>query len=91
MGSKIRRWLRVLGPRRTHVRRVDGVETLELDARGIPTAACPTCGEGWFTVPVVFDEETYEVAAWALEGMCISCGTVLTVCCPADKDVERFM
>jgi hypothetical protein len=62
-----------------------------LDARGIPTAGCPACGERWFNIPVVFDVETYEMAAWGLEGSCFSCGTLVTVCCPVDKETERYM
>lgn len=64
-------------------------EDSSFDARGIPTAVCPACGDGWFMVPVSFDEETYEVDAWALEGTCIGCGTEVTVCCPVDIE-ERL-
>lgn len=63
----------------------------KLDARGIPTAACPNCGERWMHVALMFDEETYEISAWQLEGECVSCGTILTVCCPVDKDAERYI
>lgn len=62
-----------------------------LDARGIPTAACPNCGERWMHVALLFDEETYEIAAWQLEGECVSCGTLMTACCPVDKDAERLI
>ena len=84
MGAKVRRWLRILA-------KSEQVQPLELDARGIPTAGCPTCGERWFSVPVLFDDETYEIGAWALEGVCLSCGTIVTVCCPVDKEAERYM
>lgn len=56
-----------------------------LDARGIPTASCPICGEQWLKVPMIFDDETYDVAAWGLEGECMSCGTLVTICCPTDS------
>lgn len=52
--------------------------------RGIPTAACPNCGGEWFKVPMTFDLETYDVAAWGMDGECYGCGALLTVCCPAD-------
>jgi hypothetical protein len=63
----------------------------DLDAQGIPTAACPNCGEQWLNVPMIFDDETYDVAAWATEGECYSCGTRVTVCTPKDsmKEVEE--
>lgn len=57
---------------------------MSLDARGIPTSACPNCGEQWFLLPVIFDDETYDIAAWGTEGSCYSCGTQVTVCTPAD-------
>lgn len=59
-----------------------------IDASGLPTAACPVCGDRWLKVPVMFDAETYEVAAWGTEGECYSCGTVLTVCTPVDANVD---
>lgn len=59
-----------------------------LDARGVPTAACPRCGEMWLEVLTLFDEDTYEIAAWATEGTCSSCGAMITICCPVDKDSE---
>lgn len=59
-----------------------------LDARGIPTAGCPNCGEQWLNVPIIFDDDTYEVSAWGTEGECFSCGTKVTVATPADKEME---
>jgi len=56
-----------------------------LDAEGIPTAGCPLCGEQWLMVPVIFDDETYEIAAWSTKGYCSSCNTKVTVCTPADS------
>lgn len=58
--------------------------TGQLSFRGIPTAACPNCGSSWFNVPMTFDPETYDVAAWGMDGECFGCGALLTVCCPAD-------
>jgi hypothetical protein len=54
------------------------------DWRGIPTAACPTCGGVWFNVPVIFDPETYEPAGWGTEATCFSCDTLVTAPCPLD-------
>lgn len=59
-----------------------------LNFSGVPTAGCPVCGDQWLNVPMIFDDETYDVAAWALEGECFSCGTRVTVCCPVDKERE---
>jgi hypothetical protein len=39
-------------------------------------------GDSWI------DDETYDVAAWGTDGECYSCGTRVTVCCPADKEQE---
>jgi hypothetical protein len=62
---------------------------LGLDASGVPTAGCPMCGEQWLKVPMIFDNDTYDVAGWGLEGECYSCGTRVTVCTPVDKE-ERI-
>ena len=60
-----------------------------LDARGIPTAVCPNCGDSWFRAAVMFDPETYDISAWGMDGECYSCGTLLTVCCPVDSMMEK--
>jgi len=60
-----------------------------LDARGIPTAQCPSCGDTWLRIAAMFDPETYDIAAWGTDGECYSCGTLLTVCCPVDSLVEE--
>lgn len=60
------------------------------DFRGIPTAACPSCGCEWFKVLVTFDHDTYEIDAWALDGECLSCGTLLTVVCPVDAEEREL-
>lgn len=65
-------------------------EGSSLDLQGLPTAACPACGCTWLMVPMTFDPETYDVAAWGTEGSCFGCGSRLTVCTPVDKisDIE---
>ena len=57
-----------------------------LDATGVPTAACPNCGDTWLKVPMMFDADTYEPSMWGTVGECYSCGTRLTVCTPPDKE-----
>ena len=59
-----------------------------LDARGIPTAMCPSCGSTWLNVPVMFDAETYEIAAWGTEASCFACGALVTACTPVDSPAE---
>lgn len=59
-----------------------------LDLQGIPTAACPSCGDRWLKVPMQFDEDTYDVAAWGTQGECYSCGSLVTVCTPTDSIEE---
>ena len=54
-----------------------------LDARGMPTHACPICGEKVFKIKAVFED--YEIALWMTEGECSDCGTLLTVPTPLDK------
>jgi hypothetical protein len=61
-------------------------KSAEVDASGVPTAGCPICGDRWILVPMLFDEETYDVAAWGTEGTCYSCGTKVTVCTPLDAE-----
>lgn len=57
---------------------------MALDARGIPTAMCPDCGSSWLMVPVMFDTEDYEIAAWGTEASCFGCGALVTACTPVD-------
>jgi len=66
------------------------MDELPIDATGIPTPVCPLCGCDWIMVPMTFDYETYDVAAWGTEGECFSCKSKVTVCCPVDKDSERI-
>ena len=60
------------------------------DFRGIPTAACPSCGCEWFSVFVSFDHDTYEIDAWSLDGECLSCETLVTVVCPVDAEEREL-
>lgn len=52
--------------------------------RGIPTAACPLCGDKWLLVPVVFDDESYEVAGYGTDASCYNCGVAVTAPTPLD-------
>jgi len=55
-----------------------------IDPTGIPTAQCPNCGDMWMNVPVFFDPDTYEVAAWGTEASCYACDTPITAPTPID-------
>lgn len=52
--------------------------------RGIPTSACPMCGDRWLLVPVVFDDESYEITGYGTEASCYACGLELTAPTPLD-------
>jgi len=54
-----------------------------LDARGIPTRACPNCGSTLFTIQASFDED-YEIAGYLLNAECSSCKTKITAPTPLD-------
>lgn len=54
-----------------------------LDARGVPTHACPNCGEMIFEIKAMF--ENYEIAMWMVDGRCSDCGTLVTVPTPLDN------
>ena len=53
------------------------------DYRGMPTFVCP-CGSDMFLIAAIFDGDTQEPGMYLLDGVCISCGAVVTVPCPAD-------
>ena len=53
------------------------------DYRGIPTYVC-MCGYDMFLICTKFDPETREPGMWFMDGMCSSCGALVTVACPAD-------
>lgn len=54
-----------------------------LDARGVPTHACPECGNMVFKIKAVFDD--YELAMWFTDGVCAECGALVTVPTPVDR------
>lgn len=56
---------------------------MALDARGVPTHACPKCGCMVFSTGVMF--ENYEVALYFLDGKCYDCETMVTLPTPLDK------
>ena len=56
----------------------------DMNLEGIPTALCPMCGCNWFTIQVVLDPETYEIAAYGTEAECYGCKVKLTLGTPAD-------
>jgi hypothetical protein len=58
--------------------------TIMSDMRGIPTSACPLCGDKWLLVPVQFDDDTYEVAVYGTDASCYSCGVAITAPTPLD-------
>lgn len=61
-----------------------------LDARGIPTSACPVCGEGQFLIYATFDDEDYTIATYMLDAMCGTCGTLLTAPTPLDVRTDEW-
>lgn len=58
-----------------------------MDARGIPTQACPLCGDVWFVMTVAMDEGL--PAAFLHEARCANedCGALVTLADPSD--IER--
>mgnify|MGYP006274460521 FL=1 len=56
---------------------------MALDARGVPTHACPNCGCKIFRVQAVFED--FEIAMWFTDGVCVECGTKVTVPTPVDR------
>ena len=55
-----------------------------MDARGIPTCDCPSCGGSLFKALVSFDPETYMVGMYHLDIECHECGTLCTAPTPMD-------
>lgn len=55
--------------------------------RGIPTSACPVCGNNWFQMAVAFDDE-YTIEAYVLEAECDTCGALVTAPTPQDLNVD---
>lgn len=61
-----------------------------IDARGLPTAECPSCGGVFFKIEVRFDPIDYEIGMYKLDGECSNCGTLVTVPTPFEhpKNME---
>jgi rRNA maturation protein Nop10 len=60
---------------------------MPLNARGIPTSECPTCGGNIFKILAMFDNETYEISQYLLDAECDQCGTLVTAPTPIDMEV----
>jgi hypothetical protein len=50
-----------------------------------PIHVCP-CGSQVFNVMAAFED--YELSWYFLDGTCVSCGNLVTVPCPIDKDLD---
>ena len=59
---------------------------MPMNARGIPTGACPECGTNIFKVLVTFDKE-YNIEQYMLDAECNECGTLITAPTPLDLEV----
>ena len=57
--------------------------TNKLDARGIPSNECVSCGSTLFTIQAAFDDD-YNINSYLLDAECAICGTLLT--CPTPLD-----
>lgn len=55
------------------------------DYRGIPTIEC-VCGSNLYMALVAFDDDR-NVAWYALDGVCVGCGALLTLPTPIDEGV----
>jgi len=55
-----------------------------IDASGIPTPVCPSCGGEWLVIPVKFCRDSYTIGMWATEGHCYDCKSRVTACTPLD-------
>ena len=54
-----------------------------LDARGVPTHACPNCGHLVFQVKAMFED--YDISLWFTDAVCDDCGALVTVVTPVDN------
>lgn len=54
------------------------------DYRGIPTMTCP-CGCDWLLMCAMFDPDTREVGMYILDGLCASCGSLVSLPTPIDE------
>lgn len=59
-------------------------DPIRADYRGIPTHECP-CGSNWILMCAVFDPDTKLPGFYMLDGMCASCGALLTIATPVDE------
>lgn len=55
-----------------------------MDARGIPTCLCPSCGNDIIRILAKFDPKDYEIGMYFLDGECSKCSTLVTVPTPID-------
>ena len=55
---------------------------MALNARGVPTHACPNCGHLVFRIKAIFEDNN--IVLWFTDAECDDCGTLLTAPCPAD-------
>jgi len=56
-----------------------------VNARGIPTPACPCCGSTLLRLTVQFDPDTYEVEMYLLDDAeCAQCKCLITAPTPLD-------
>ena len=55
----------------------------KLDARGIPSNECVSCGSTLFTIQASFDED-YNINSYLLDAECAICGTLLSAPCAID-------
>jgi len=53
-----------------------------LDARGVPTHACPNCGHLIFRIKAIF--ENGDISLWFTDAECDDCGALLTAPTPVD-------
>ena len=54
-----------------------------LDARGVPTHACPNCVHLVFQVKEMFED--YDISLWFTDAVCDDCGALVTVVTPVDN------
>ena len=81
--------MRLRLPTLRRLRRTDTLpEAFGSDLRGFgPLHVCP-CGSQVFSVMAAFED--YELSWYFLDATCVSCGNLVTVPCPVDKDAAQF-
>ena len=55
---------------------------MALNARGVPTHACPNCGHLVLKIKAIF--ENNDIVLWFTDAECDDCGALLTAPTPAD-------